>query len=287
MALHLPDVAHQIDVDGLELTYYDSADTHDREGTLVLVHGTGGTAGSHFMWLMPILATRQRVIALDLALPQQVADGSRPLELEDLSDQVIAVIEAAAPQSPVTLLGYSLGSPVVTHTALRRPDLVDRMIHLNGFLSSDAHRAVRGRLWRHLFDREDWDGLRLFQFYSAFSAGFMATESPDVVDMMFHSITFDAFTGAQMEMNSRVDLLEQARSLTQPTLLISSREDLMVPPRSQALQLAAFDDSRLAEIGGGHASVFERPAQVSRLVQDFLDDPGRYAAGTRIPEATV
>lgn len=287
MDLQLPDVTHTVEVDGLSVTYYDTEETHGREGALVLVHGTGGTARTHFTWLLPMLAKRQRVIALDMALPGAVADGSRRLELDDLSDQVIAVLEAAAPASPVTVLGYSLGSPVVTRTAHRRPELVDRMIHLNGFLSSDRHRGYRSRLWRRLFDLQDWDSLRLFHFYTAFSPGFLESQEEHIIDNIFNSLSFDAFSGAQMEMNSRVDIVDEARRLTQPTLLISSRDDLMVPPRAQDLQFAAFEDSRLARIGGGHASTMERPAQISRLIQDFLDHPTRHAAGTRIPEATV
>lgn len=287
MALHLPDVAHTFHVDGVEVTYYDSQQTHRREGTLVLVHGTGGSAAAHFTWLLPMLATRQRVIGLDMAMPRAVADGTRRLELDDLADQVIAVLEEVRPTGPVTLLGYSLGSPVVTRTASRRPELVDRMVHLNGFLSSDRHRAYRGRLWRRLFDLQDWESLRLFQFYSAFSPGFLESQEPELIEGIFERLSFDDFSGAQMELNSRIAIVEEAHALTQPTLVISSRDDLMVPPRAQDLQFAAFEDARLAEIGGGHASVIERPAQVARLVQDFLDHPTRHEAGTRIPEATV
>ena len=128
MALHLPDVAHTFHVDGVEVTYYDSQQTHRREGTLVLVHGTGGSAAAHFTWLLPMLATRQRVIGLDMAMPRAVADGTRRLELDDLADQVIAVLEEVRPTGPVTLLGYSLGSRLAWEFAAWNPDLVEHLV---------------------------------------------------------------------------------------------------------------------------------------------------------------
>jgi hypothetical protein len=44
-----------------------------------------------------------------------------------------------------------------------------------------------------------------------------------------------------------------------------------------------IDDARYAEVGSGHAVVFERAAEVTRLVDRFNMNPDEYAAGETIP----
>lgn len=283
MPVTFQEAAASLTTGGSTLTYYDTVHTHDRDGALMLVHGTGGTAQGHFMWLFPMLSSRQRVLAVDLSLPDAVAGGERELTLDDLADQVIAVLEHVHVDGPVTVLGYSLGSPVVLRAAHRRPDLVQRMVHLNGFVGSDPHRQLRGRLWRHLYERGDVEGVQQLGFFTAFSAGFLETQDAALLDSLREASTPTPFAAAQMDLNSRIEIADEAAELPQPSLVIGSREDLMVPLRAQQRLFGALAESRLAVIPGGHASVIERAAQVCRLVQDFLDDPTRHPAGTTIP----
>ena len=53
-----------VQVAGTEVTYYDSEKTHGRDEIVVLVHGTGGSTKAHFGFLFPILAAKQRVVAV-------------------------------------------------------------------------------------------------------------------------------------------------------------------------------------------------------------------------------
>ena len=69
------------------------------------------------------------------------------------------------------------------------------------------------------------------------------------------------------------------------TLVVGCTQDQMVP-RTHSLQLfGAIDDARYTEIDSGHAVVFERPAELLRLVDTFLRQPSASAAGSIIPTA--
>ena len=69
---------------GLSVPFHDTLAPEDSRDTVVLVHGTGGSAKTHFRTLFPMLAARYRVLAVDLQSP----DGE--LTLGGLSEQVAA-----------------------------------------------------------------------------------------------------------------------------------------------------------------------------------------------------
>ncbi|MCJ9712335.1 alpha/beta hydrolase, partial [Bordetella hinzii] len=52
------------------VTYYDSAPGAADAQTIVLLHGTGGSAENNFWALFPMLAMRHRVVALDFVDPE-------------------------------------------------------------------------------------------------------------------------------------------------------------------------------------------------------------------------
>lgn len=100
-----------------------------RAGTgppIVLVHGLGG-ASSNWSELAPLLATRHRVLAVDL--PGH--GGSEPLaaahELDTFADAVAACIERED-VAPAVVIGHSLGGAVALRLAARRPELVSALV---------------------------------------------------------------------------------------------------------------------------------------------------------------
>lgn len=105
-----------------------SIDDYGGDGPpIVLVHGLGGSAGN---WSLtaPRLATRGRVVALDLAGHGR----SGPLPRHDLEAHAQTVIELIETHGlgSVTLVGNSMGGLVSKIVASQRPDLVDGLILL-------------------------------------------------------------------------------------------------------------------------------------------------------------
>ena len=109
-------------VNGLELYYEISG-----EGApLVLLHGGFG-ATEMFGGLLPTLTAEHQVIAVDLQGHGRTADIDRPWRIESMADDIAALI-AHLGLGKAAIMGYSLGGAVALQTAIRHPELIERLI---------------------------------------------------------------------------------------------------------------------------------------------------------------
>ncbi|MFD6664486.1 alpha/beta fold hydrolase [Micromonospora chalcea] len=107
---------------GLRIWYEE----HGNGKPLVLLHGEYGSTET-FAPIRPALATRRRLIAVDLQGHGRTADVDRPLRYESMADDVAALLRhLGLPRADV--LGYSLGGGVALRTAVQHPDLIRRLV---------------------------------------------------------------------------------------------------------------------------------------------------------------
>ncbi|MDO6966167.1 alpha/beta fold hydrolase [Rhizobium alvei] len=265
-----------LSVDGVEVTYFSAGKDHPSRPVLVMVHGTGGTTDSHFGYLLPLLATRQKVVSLNLADP-----GGR-LELSQLVRQVEAVIRHVGGGSRVALLGYSLGAVVAAATAAAHADLVASLALVAGWMKTDTHQRLRNRVWRTLRN-EGSTAIREYMTFCAFSARFMAEKSLDDMLAAAQMLQLTDFVDRQMDLNTRIDLTAEIASIKATTLVVGCTFDQMVPKHHSKALFGAIEDARYTEIASGHAVVFERAAELFHVVDSFLRQPSRHPAGSLLP----
>ncbi|MGR6321341.1 alpha/beta fold hydrolase [Micromonospora soli] len=110
------------DVNGVWLWY----ESHGSGHPLVLLHGGYGSVDM-FAPILPALAARRRVIAVDLQGHGRTADVDRPLRYESMADDVAGLLRHLD-LAEADLLGYSLGGGVALRTAIQHPDLVRRLV---------------------------------------------------------------------------------------------------------------------------------------------------------------
>ncbi|MEM1179015.1 MAG: alpha/beta hydrolase [Acidobacteriota bacterium] len=98
---------------------------------LVLLHGLDQRAAT---WVnaTPTLMTRYSLVILDLAGHGESAPQRGIFSAEDLMAGVSAVLDAAAPDVPVTLLGHGLGGRMALRYALNHPERVEHIVLING-----------------------------------------------------------------------------------------------------------------------------------------------------------
>jgi pimeloyl-ACP methyl ester carboxylesterase len=267
----------QIEVNGISVTWHEAGQGNTAHPPVVLIHGSSGSTMGHFGFLFPMLAAHHRVISLDLANPVKVGEK---LELTHIEAQVLAVMEAACPGQKVTLLGFSLGAVVAGFMAGRHQDKIENLVLLAGWIKSDTMMTFFNRTWFALRNA-GLSELNDYTIYAAFSAPFLASKT--VEEMAVGAMPLDAFVDAQMELNARVDITEEVAKITAPTLIISGTYDTMVPLHHAHALFGAIENARFAEIGSGHAAVFERPAEVTRLVDRFAANPEEYPTGSTVP----
>ncbi|SCE87983.1 alpha/beta hydrolase fold [Micromonospora viridifaciens] len=110
------------DVNGLRLWY----EVHGTGRPLVLLHGGYGSV-EMFTPILPALAARRQVIAVDLQGHGRTADVDRPLRYESMADDIDALLRHLdLPEAD--MLGYSLGGGVALRTAIQHPDRVRRLV---------------------------------------------------------------------------------------------------------------------------------------------------------------
>lgn len=265
-----------VTVDGVTVRYRVAGPDNDRT-PLVLVHGTAGSIDGHFGYIFPMMAYRQRVIALDWSDP-----AGDKLDLAQLVAQVRAVINDAVPEGPVTLLGYSLGACVAAKLAADWPEKIANLILVAGWLKTDTHQQLRNRVWRTLRD-ENSTAITEYMTAFAFSPAFMGMKTLDEMVAAAGMLKMSPFVDKQMDLNTRIDIAADCETIRAKTLVVGCTFDLMVPKHHAKQLFGAIEDARYTEIPSGHAVVHERAAELFHHIDMFTRAPDTHPAGTMIP----
>jgi len=118
-------------VNGLELYY----EVRGSGRPLVLLHGGLMTIDLNFGPLLEPLAASRQVIAVELQGHGHTADTNRPMTIEALAGDVIALLDHLA-ITEADVYGFSLGGLVAYAVALIAPERVRKLI----VASADGHR---------------------------------------------------------------------------------------------------------------------------------------------------
>lgn len=98
---------------------------------LVLLHGAGDQAAAWSI-VAPKLLTGRTLVIPDLAGHGDSAPEEGPLSVETLLAGLSAVLDEAAPNERVTIVGNSLGAWLACLWAKEHPERVDRIVLVNG-----------------------------------------------------------------------------------------------------------------------------------------------------------
>ncbi|KRS15277.1 alpha/beta fold hydrolase [Roseovarius indicus] len=264
-------VEGEITHDGMTIRTYDSAPHKRGEDTIVLLHGTSGSAESTYWALFPMLADGRRVVAFDFV----DAEGATT---EHYAAQARAVI-AALCDGPVHLTGCSFGAVIAAHVAGTTPDILKSLTLIAGWIKTDIHQQLRYDVWFKLHEEKS-AAMPGFMVMTAFSHAFITMRLPAEVDALVAKIGDGSDRYSKMVFNRTVDITEAVSNITTPTLVIGCTQDQMVPIYHSKLLFGAIENARFAEVPAGHAVAHERPSHLLMLIRDFIDEPERDAPGT-------
>lgn len=208
----------------------------------------------------------------DYAGSGKTEDDGRPLSLPVLAAQVVAAARDAQ-AVPFDLVGFSLGASLAAHIAAEYPEAVRALILLAGFASgADARMQLEFGLWRDLI-RSDRRAMARLVLLTGFSPDFLAGLSPEQIEESVAAIVAGnqwEGMGRQVELDLSLDVREQLKRITCPTLVIGCTHDQMVPPAHARALAAAIAGAGYAEVNSGHLAPLECPDAVAQWVIDFL-----------------
>ena len=229
------------EVNGINLYY----ETHGTGRPLILLHGGLGS-GEMFGPVLPILAERHQVVAVDLQGHGRTADIDRPLDVRLMAGDIAALIDHLRLATP-DVVGYSLGGGVALQTAAQYPAKVRRLVMVSANLRPDAiyaeMRAQQGQVSAAAVDfMKDTPMYQLYQRVAPRPEDF-----PRLLDKIGQAMSKD------------FDYTEEVRGLQMPTLVVAADAD-MAPP-SHAVEVFKLLDGGLRDGGwmgegrpkGGHA----------------------------------
>jgi pimeloyl-ACP methyl ester carboxylesterase len=199
------------EVNGINLYY----ETHGSGRPLILLHGGLGS-GEMFGPVLPLLAARHQVVAVDLQGHGRTADIDRPIDVRLMAGDMAALIDHLQLEKP-DVVGYSLGAGVALQTAAQYPARVRRLVMVSGNLRPDAiyaeMRAQQGQV--NAAAVEFMKETPMYQLYQR-----VAPRPEDFPRLL---------TKIGESMSKDYDFTDEVRGLQMPTLVMCADAD-MAPP---------------------------------------------------------
>jgi pimeloyl-ACP methyl ester carboxylesterase len=238
-------------VNGLQLYY----ETHGAGRPLMLLHGGLMTIDLNWGPLLEPLAARRKVIAVELQGHGRTADTDRPMTIEALAGDIVALLDHLG-MDKADFFGFSLGGLVAFAVALSSPTRVGKLI----VASADAHRPP-GRASAPVGDDRMPTPADFQAMHDAYDA-----IAPDPAH-------FDEFAvkTSTMVVHEFPGWTDELRSLQVPTLLIFGDRDFS--PLADVVEMfELLPNAQLAVLPGTtHIGVTRRPGELLALVTPFLD----------------
>lgn len=231
-------------------TYYEEDGSGD---PLVLLHP--GLADSRaFESNLPGLAKHFRVYRPDRRGHGRTPDVEGPITYEQMAQDTIAFLERVV-GGPAYILGHSDGAVVALLVALRRPDLVRRLV----FASA-------------VFHHDGWapGAIDLDEETTAFFVDHWGAVAPDGPEH------FPVVADKLHRMHSEEPTLTAADLVGYPgpALVMVGDEDDEIPIEHTLALRTGLPDAQLAVIpDGGHGMIAGRPDLCNLVITEFLTDP--------------
>jgi pimeloyl-ACP methyl ester carboxylesterase len=114
-------------VNGLKMFY----EMYGEGKPLVMIHGGGSTIGTTFGRVLPALAEKYQVIAVELQAHGHTSDRNAPETFEQDADDVAALLQQLN-ISKASFIGFSNGASTAMKIATRHPEVVDKLVIASG-----------------------------------------------------------------------------------------------------------------------------------------------------------
>ncbi|MGW6456241.1 alpha/beta fold hydrolase [Streptomyces sp. NPDC055078] len=262
------------------MPYLDSGDTrlfYTDEGqgpqTLLLMHGWG-VDSNDWVWLIPLLNDRYRVVACDLrGHGHSSAPGNYALE-HLVHDMVDLVRHLDCEQ--VVPVGHSLGAAVAASMAVEHTDLVTAMVAVDPAYGHDREFVAVLEAGREEWRRAPGEGQRIL--LDQMNAAGTTPETPDFlrtfnsrrIQSMPNEMVWKPYEGladAASGVFQRDTATEYLKGRRSPVLAIHSL------PGKAAWERTTFQHPHSKAIeweGSGHTIQVERPQELAQVMIEWL-----------------
>jgi pimeloyl-ACP methyl ester carboxylesterase len=230
-------------------------------------------SGKMWMYQVPTLAERYRVINIDQRGHGKSVPAAGPYALHDMVEDAFAVLDHLEIERAVWA-GLSMGGMVAMHAAVTAPDRVAALLLL------DTH-AGEETMYKKLKYRAMSIGAKAFGVRPFFPAVLpllfgrtTLAENQSLVDEWkprFEEIHVQSLARAVTALTRRPSIVRELGEVLCPSLVIVGEEDASLPPPiSQEIADALPNASLVVIPEAGHLSALEKPEVVTEAMLQFL-----------------
>ena len=225
------------------------------------------------MWILqlPALEPHFRCITFD---NRGVGNSSRPpgpYTMEQMAADAIAVLDDAGIEK-AHVLGVSMGGAIAQHVALKAPERIRSLALAVTWCAPNTwmeHLSATGRALADLGQETVARSTLLWLFTPAFVINqpeMVAVIEQMIVDFQPPVETYANQLAAVLEHDTR----DQLAGVTAPTLVVSARRDIMVPPELGEIVAKAIPKARFQLLEGAHGVNAENASEFNRVLLEFF-----------------
>jgi aminoacrylate hydrolase len=244
--------------------------------TILLSSGLGGS-GAYWTPQIPALSEHFRVITYDHRGCGKTG-GTVPEVggIAAMADDVLEIVDALK-LDRIHFMGHALGGLIGLDIALRRPNLIDKLILINAWSKADPHS---GRCFETRLSLLENSGVEAFvraQPLFLYPAWWMSDNAERMAHDDAHGVTH--FQGRD-NVTRRIaalrafDVDDRLGEIATDTLVIATKDDLLVPYTRSVRLAEGLANARLSLTdSGAHAVNIVFPAAFNETMLAFLHDP--------------
>ncbi len=240
-------------VDGIDIFYRESEVPPDAR-VMMHLHGFG-LSGRYLLPTAELLKDEFHTFVPDLPGFGRSGKPPHPLDVVDLAHAAARFLDDRGVEK-ATLVGNSMGCPIICEFAYHYPERIDRAVLVSpaGGIYNQPLRVAVGQLAR--------DGSREpRKMIQVATPDYLRFGVPSTVRM------FKALT--------RYPSLERLLALHIPTLVVLGERDPLMPHSDRVQEVASRTDNHVLVVlmeGAAHAINFSNPRELSHIIRLFMAD---------------
>lgn len=250
-------------------------DVHGAGAPVLLIHGYP-LSGELWDEVIPHLESDFRLIVPDLRGHGRSEAGDSA-SMDEMADDLAAVLDAADEERPVVLVGMSMGGYAALAFCRRYRERVRALVLVDSRAGADSKEAAAKRRETAAKVLREGSGAVAEVAEQMASKLFASAVDPRLREVWRERMARTAPTGvaaALRGMADRTDSTDLLSELGRPVLVVVGEEDEITPVEG-AREMAAAAGAALEVIAwAGHAAPAERPGEVAAVLRGFLEGLG-------------
>ena len=206
---------------------------------------------------------------------QTVVDDGAIVTIDTMADDIAAILEHHQ-MTAAHLAGISMGGFITMTMALRYPDKVRSMVVIvsAAYVNFSNRASFMMTSWRKLINR-GVPGDLVNRYLAGVMLGDEAFQNEEFMQAWIEAPAdplAQTPTGAEQQWNAirGYNISDQLSQITAPTLVMSSPEDLSIPPQFQDELAAKIPKAEIKWYPGGHLFM-ALPSQFPRFIEDTME----------------